>query len=138
MLFILISLEVTTLNLQKRVSGTVVTIFLGTDETFQPTPTNFLFLFQMPRIRVRTTTRGHNDIYQYKEAYEDLKNGISLRNVLFRNVFLRKFSFFLFVAEDQLHFVYVKFLLFSSFFFYINILSLISFIPSEEELILLC
>lgn len=56
--------------------GTVVTVFMGTVET----PYYYFFrLFKMPRQRVRKTTRGQSDLSLYKDAYDEVKTGKSLR-----------------------------------------------------------
>lgn len=56
--------------------GTVETFFVGTVETIYLY--NFLVL-QMPRVRARKTLRGQVDLSKYKEAYEEVKAGDSLR-----------------------------------------------------------
>lgn len=39
----------------------------------------------MPRVRQRKTTRGQADLIMYKQAYEDVKAGFSLRTAAEKN-----------------------------------------------------
>lgn len=58
---------------QKVGVGTIVTHFVGSVVTV------VLFTSQMPRKRIRTTSRGQIDIADFQHAFEDVKAGASLR-----------------------------------------------------------